>query len=70
MTSLFSLTEGEVLKREFRQLEPARLRGQQTTRTRAQIGGRCEWVFMLPISKLRVHDPSAPNSAAGTEVSR
>lgn len=33
MTSLFSLTEGEALERELRQLEPARLSGQQATHT-------------------------------------
>jgi hypothetical protein len=65
MTSLFSLTEGEVLKRELRQLEPVRLSRQQATCARAQIGRRCKWVFILPISKLRARDPSVPELRRG-----
>jgi hypothetical protein len=67
MTSLFLLKEGEVLKQELPQLKPARLHGQQVTRTHIQIGRRCKWVFMLAMSKLcaRGCDPSVPGQRRG-----
>jgi hypothetical protein len=38
MTSLFSLTQGEVLERELRQLEPARLRPAGKAQMRRLVG--------------------------------
>jgi len=70
MTSLFSLTGGEVLKSELRQLEPARISGHQAMRARAQNGRRANEYLYDRFQSYALATSWYGNCVAGNEAPR